>query len=104
MTADLSSYEQDLLKAAVQGEDVRDARLRPMFRMMFTKFRTDAIKARDALCTVDPEDAKAIRILQNEVLRFEESADMVRTALIEGEQAFQQLQSSRGERSEEPEE
>jgi hypothetical protein len=67
---------------------------------MFTKFRNDAITARNALCAVDPEDAKAIRLLQNEVLRFEESADMVRTALMKGERAFLQLQLHRGERTE----
>jgi hypothetical protein len=67
---------------------------------MFTKFRNDAIEARNALVTVDPEDAKAIRHLQSEVLRFEESADLVRTALMKGEQAFIQLQLHRGERTE----
>lgn len=96
-TEPLDDTELRLVQNAAIGADIKDARDKAMFILLFSAAKEAAIKAWKALIDVDPENPKEIRRLQNEVKRYEEMAQWVRTAVLEGEQAFEQLQSLRGE-------
>lgn len=49
-------------------------------------FRDRAAESLAALAFVDPEDAKAIRVLQNEVKRYDEIVGAMREIIIRGKQ------------------
>lgn len=100
----LSDTEHRLAREAANGADIKDARKQEVFKLLFGTAKGKAIEARNALVFANPDDARKIRALQNEVLRYEEMAEWVRTAIVAGENAFAQLQMERGERSDEPEE
>jgi hypothetical protein len=93
----LDDYELRLAQNAALGEEIKDARDRAGFILLFGEAKRKAIRARTDLVDANPEDAKEIRRLQNDVRRYEEMAHWVRTAIVQGEQCFQQLQTHRGE-------
>lgn len=99
----IGDYEHRLAHNAMIGEEIHNARIEAAFVLLFGGAKSAAIKARDGLCKVQSSDP-AITRLQNEVARYEEMANWVRTALVEGKSAFQQLEMATGERTEEPEE
>lgn len=103
-TESLSDYKHRLAREASDGQDIKDARKQAAFKLLFGTAKAKAIAASQALAFANPDDSKKIRALQNEVLRYEEMAEWVRTAVISGEMAFQKLQMSTGELETTPEE
>lgn len=97
ITESLSDYEHRLAREASDGQDIKDARKQAAFKLLFGGAKAKAIEARTALVFANPDDSQKIRALQNEVLRYEEMAEWVRTAIISGEMAFQKLQMATGE-------
>lgn len=95
----LDEVEQELVEKCAQGEIIKDASQKLAFKMLFSRAKLLAVAARNALVIVDSEDPKKIRALQNDVLRYEEMADWIRTAIVQGKQAFEQLEAYRGGRS-----
>lgn len=93
----LDDIERDLVHKAAAGEDIRDARKQQAFQLLLGAAKERAIAARNKLVTVDPHDWKKVQHLQNEVSRYEEMADWLRTAVLQGEQAFAQLAAMRGD-------
>lgn len=93
----LDEIETELVDRAAAGQIIKDATTRVGFQLLFTKAKESAIKARNALVAADPDNPKEIRQLQNDVKRYEEMADWIRTAIVDGETAFQQLEAHRGE-------
>ena len=102
LTEQLSDLEHRLAHNAIIGEEIHNARIEASFILLFGGAKDAAIKARNALCTVQTTDPSVVR-LQNDVARYEEMASWVRTALVEGKAAFQQLQFATGERTDESE-
>ena len=54
---------------------------------ILAKAREDAAGAMISLCETNPDDATAIRLLQNEVVRFKDLVKWLRAIVIEGHQA-----------------
>lgn len=98
LTESLDNLELRLAQQAAIGEDIRDARKEAAFIHLFGSAKRAAIDARGKLVDVDPENQREIRRLQNEVKRYEDMALWIRTAVIEGQHAFDQLQHLRGEK------
>lgn len=92
----LETFELRLAQNAAIGEEIRDARDRAAFILLFGEAKREAIKARSGLVDADPEDPKEIRRLQSLVKMYEEMAEMVRTAMVHGENAYDQLRVATG--------
>lgn len=95
----LDNEEQSLVDAAALAWDIRDTAKKETFKLLFGAAHDRAIKARNALVTVDPENSKEIRRLQNEVKRYEEMAEWIRIAVTSGDNAQQMLDTIRGAES-----
>lgn len=68
----------------------KTAGLRPMV-IVLAKARRKAVEANDMLIGVDPEDAKSIRALQNEIRRYEDLVQFTREIVLEGKAADREM-------------
>lgn len=97
LTEPLDDIATRLIQNAAIGADIDDARDKAAYILLFSTAKEKALDAWKGLITVDPHEWKKIQALQNDVKRYEELAAWIRGAVIEGEEAFAQLQSHRGE-------
>lgn len=96
----LDDVERNLVEEVLKGEEIKDGQTKPIFQLLFRTAKEAAIAARNALVAADADDSKHVRYLQNEVKRYEEMADWIRTAVTKGENAFKQLEVYRGDNTE----
>lgn len=86
-------HDQELLRVAGFGMDVEKFMRSELGRYLQRRAQDDISRAQDALLTVDPEDAKAVRALQNEAAVAERVLSWLGEAVTQGEQAARQFEA-----------
>lgn len=99
----LDEVERGLIERGVILEEIKDARDRPAFNLLFRWAKEQAIAARNDWVAADPNDAGEMRRLQNDVKRYEEMAEVIRQVFIQAVQTVQQLDALLGTASEDTE-
>lgn len=92
----MSTQDDDIqqIRAAIEfGLDVKQFMGTTLGRYIQAKANEQIEAARDALQTVDPEDAKKVRSLQNDAAVAAMVLTWIGEAVIEGEQAERQFES-----------
>jgi hypothetical protein len=89
--------KEELQEAAYIGDQIERFLKTDIFRFIMAKADNQSQLALLSLAHADPENAKEIRRLQNQVVLSDLLRDFLNQGIIEGNEAFTQLQNEENE-------